>query len=459
MAEIFADAGMSDVAKTSLDPELERIAHEFDGQDLTAYEGFVDFFLESGVNVIANRRRGGDVRARFYFPPFEEDFEEDAADWVEEQPVPSNAVLELDEQHGFWAPRLVAERQFGNDWRDDPVRAQLAELVDSWKEWTPDPAAARSRDLVHLDYDPVAIEPASAWLLFSGAEGIPTLAELRDSRRHNDQGDFDFYWTAAKHVEPGDLVLIYAMRPIKAVTHVARAATRARLDDAFQGVDRPMRRARKEHWVHLTAPVEIDPIPLSDLQAAANDHLLLRGNAQFLRPEWIEKLTIVATDEAFDDALTRVARVPAGQAALPHPQTTTFAAWREIAAGALFNERLVERHIVEPLLRMTVPDLRYKPQFRVEQRKVDYALLNEGRPSSAIEVKLAIEEARNGLWLDSPDFQQVRWYADRLGVNSILIDAYRVLLIHQDADEPHAMILRRDATERDLEAIRQHLRR
>jgi len=440
------------------DPELSRIAHELGGRDLSNYDGFIDFFMENGVNGIANRRGEEDrVRVRFYLPAYEDDFEEDAVDWTEAQSELSDGLLEVHEQHGFWTPRLVVERGVGNNWALDPVREQLDRLLISWREWAPDPGPTRSDDLIHFDYDPVAIEPSSAWLLFSTEEGLPTPAELRDSRRHNERGDFDFYWTAAKHVEPGDLVFIYAMRPLKAVTHVARAADRAQLDTAFQGAGRKKQRASKEHWVHLTAPVEIEPIPLLDLQLAANYHLLLRGNAQFLRPEWIENLSIIASDESMDEDIARIVRTPIGQANLPDPLGTTLSSWREIAAGALFNEQLVERHIVEPLFRLAVPNVLYQPQFRVERRKVDYVLLRDGRPSTAVEVKLAIEESKSGEWIDSPDFRQVRWYADQLGTNSILIDAYRVLLIDRSANDPHTVIRRRDATERDLEAIRRHV--
>lgn len=446
------------VTQMSPDPELARLTRELGGRDEAWEEGFIDFFIEGGVNVIANRRSAGDsLRVRFYLPPFEEDFEDDAIDWAESQPELADAVLEVDEQDGFWTPRLVVRRPLGHNWRDDPVRQQLADLLSSWTEWTPEPSQTRSRKLLHLEYDPLEIEPSSAWLLFSGQESIPTPAELRDSRRLNERGDFDFYWTAAKHVEPGDLVLLYSMHPTKAVTHVARAATRAVLDDAFQPAQGPKRKARKDYWVHMTTPIEIEHIPLADLQGAARDHLLLRGSAQFLRPEWIQNLKFTAFDKLFDQALARLVRVPVGQAKLPDPNTTTFAEWRQIAAGALFNERLVERHIVEPLLRLAIPGMRYQPQFRIEQRRVDYVLISEGVPSTAIEVKLAISESRSGVWLDSPDFQQVRWYADHIGANSILIDSYRVLLIDPNADAPHTIILRRNATDSDLEAITRHL--
>jgi hypothetical protein len=440
-------------------PELQRLASQLGAQEAVVYDGFADFYLENDVNVIANLRSAGDeLRVRFYLPPFEEDFEDDACDWAEAQHAPPGVELEVAEQDGYWTPRVVVNRPLQHDWATDPVRTHVAALVDSWTQRPP--AASRAGDSmnIQLDFDPIAIDPASAWLLFSGEESIPTPAELRDSRRRNERGEFDFAWTAAKHVEPGDLILVYVMSPVLAVTHVARAATRGVLGAAYQGGGRRKDRGRKEYWTHISAPVEIEPIPLAELRAAAGGHLNLRGNAQFLRPEWIEKLTITAADQRDDDVLARVVQAPVGLASLPAPRATSFDAWKDIAAGALFNERLVERHIVEPLLRFVGADSAFHAQFGIGRRRADYVLMEDGTPFCVVEVKLAIREAQSGLWVDSPDFQQVRWYADSLGVGAILMDAYRILLIARHAEEPYAVIRRRTATEGDIETIRAHLR-
>ena len=437
------------------DPELERLARTLDGQDVDFADDFVDFFLKNDVNVVANRSSTGDqLRVRFYFPAFEDDYQDDAADWVESQQS-DEVPVELDERDGFWTPRIVVYRQVGHDWGNDPVLSQVTNLLGSWRNWRPQPGRSTSTEFLHLDVDPLEIQPANAWLLFCSADGRPTPAELRDARRRNDAGEFDFRWTAAKNVEPGDLALIYSMHPVMAITHVARIVSRARLDDAFEGPGRKAR-GRKEQWAYLSAPIEIEPIELRDLRAAANDSLNLRGNAQFLRPEWIEKLTFISSDESLDDELLRLAQVPSGNPDLPDPKTSHLDQLRDLAVGAMFNEKQVERHFVEPLFRLAMSSAKLLPQHPIRRRRADYLVEIEGRPCGIVEVKLAIDEGR-GNWSESPDFRQVRWYADELGLPAVLVDAQRILLIDRGASEPRAELLRRDLSEQGLASIRGHL--
>jgi hypothetical protein len=75
-----------------------------------------------------------------------------------------------------------------------------------------------------------------------------------------------------------------------------------------------------------------------------------------------------------------------------------------------------------------------------------------------VEVKLALREAPDGIWENSPDFRQVRGYADSLHTSSILIDANRICLIDYQAPYPRRIIDRRHATPTDLADIVTHIR-
>jgi hypothetical protein len=75
-----------------------------------------------------------------------------------------------------------------------------------------------------------------------------------------------------------------------------------------------------------------------------------------------------------------------------------------------------------------------------------------------VEVKLALRESPDGVWEHSPDFLQVRGYADSLNTGSILIDANRVCLIDCQAPSPWRIIPRRHATPADLADIARHVR-
>ena len=91
------------------------------------------------------------------------------------------------------------------------------------------------------------------------------------------------------------------------------------------------------------------------------------------------------------------------------------------------------------------------------RRWADFVIFDGETPVHVIEVKKVSKEGPQGGWQESPDFTQLRWYADRLGTPGTLIDSHRVLLVKRDGRQPWHEIARRSSTAADLETIREHL--
>ena len=92
------------------------------------------------------------------------------------------------------------------------------------------------------------------------------------------------------------------------------------------------------------------------------------------------------------------------------------------------------------------------------RRWANFVILDGETPIHVIEVKKVIKEGPHGGWQESPDFVQLRWYADRLDTPGMLIASHRIPLVERDGLQPWREIVRRSSTAADLEAIREHLR-
>jgi hypothetical protein len=188
----------------------------------------------------------------------------------------------------------------------------------------------------------------------------------------------------------------------------------------------------------------------------------MRGRSgRYIPPTTVTRLIEAVGAANMTPELEAVLRTPVGLADLPKPAETTFDQWRNIADGALPLEATVEEHIVEPLFRLALRD---QPALRLQKRLTiagvgvaDYGILSGSGPCAVVEVKSAVRKRPNSNWLDCPDFQQIRRYADALGCPSVLIDSRHTYLIAPYADAPHRVIERRTATRADIGALTEHL--
>jgi len=98
-----------------------------------------------------------------------------------------------------------------------------------------------------------------------------------------------------------------------------------------------------------------------------------------------------------------------GRADHPDPHTLDLHHWRQLPAGSLTLEADVERLVVEPLLRFALDEQHndsISKAHRVGPQIVDYVVLQDSRPTCAIEVKLRVRRSRTSPWTECKDFRQ-----------------------------------------------------
>lgn len=429
------------------------------GEDVESHDNYIAFDVP-GALIEANVKDGA-TRLRIRANLGSE--EPDVVDaWVNRQPQPCAGILEaITDDDGVVEPRIVFERPVrGNDWSVDPLLSDIANYSDAWAN---DDIVGSSSTGDRHHYEPAAdpreMTPSSAWLLMGDEASYPRTDDLADFRSAGRVGIFDYLWTAAKQTFVGDIALVYFIAPHKAAHFITRAASNAFFtrDIAVNAVGKV---ADEQRWAYFTPLIEIEPIPFQTLQDASDGHLILKGRSgKFLRPETFQALPIRAKDPADQPELDRVLVTPVGLAELPRPGEVTIDIWKAISAGALPLEAHVSSHIVEPLLRHLLDGTRFswKREHRIRGGSIDFVVFDDGAPSTAIEVKLATIEPPNGDWSKSKDFRQLRRYTDELGVPGVLIDTHRVLLVECGQDQPYRDVSRRNITDEDLRAIRDHL--
>jgi hypothetical protein len=394
---------------------------------------------------------------------------EEVEEWIERQPRPLLGALEIaelteDDGTVVYVPAsMFVVRVVGH-----VVEFAKAVIEPFAIAWAKRVIADVSRVGYSYDppslyrYDPVAEEPQNAWLLMGDEASYPTPANLAELRADALVGVYNNDWTAPKNGEPGDLALFYFVSPRKAACFVARFASLPFWDQDVE-VNAVTHVTPNQWWVFTTTPIEIEPIPYADLRAAAGGYLLLKGRSgHYLSPEAVSALTFTAKNPNEQEELDRVAGTPTGDPVLPGPAGMTFEEWKSIPSGALPLEAKVSEYVVEPLFAGSgdVPQI-FDPTLAAtlarEQRTpsgyVDYVVTLADRPVLAIEVKLAVQRPASGVWLDSPDFRQLRRYMDELDVPGLLIDAHSILLVESGADAPHKEVVRAQAKVSDIELL------
>ena len=302
--------------------------------------------------------------------------------------------------------------------------------------------------------------PTNAWLLIGDEASFPTRRELQEMRRGGRRTDQ--LWTAPRQAQPGDLLFFYFVDPRKAIYFAARAASYPFFDPSI-GVNAVREVNANQWWVEHTPLVELTPVSMSELREMMGGHLILRGRPTHYLPPAVarEILRRARKGRRHSEADAAVLQQPVGSAELPDPARPSLPAWRGMADGALLLESQVEQYVVEPLLRLVLPEratLRWQKAYRLESGGVpDYVIFDSDGPTSVIEVKLGVRVPRNGDWSRSPDFDQVSRYARELDVPAALIDSNRIFLIQRGATAPLAIIERRHASDAALKAIGTHL--
>ena len=446
------------------DPRLAPLIEALSGtnpefEPLRAHFMVRSTFIVATIDEITSR-----ILVRAILDPDEE--ESLVRGWVERQPQPVTGALNWSTM-GFddvveYAPVLAFERSDDTVWAADPLVDEIDAYRRAWNACETVEPATSAKNWVTPD-DPRDLAPESAWLLFGSDESYPDSNELEEQARGARIGMYVNEWTAASNTLRGDLLLIYFIKPRKAVHFIARAASdahfvREEVDAASAG---EAQFSPTQWWVDTTPLVKIEPIPLERLLDSTGGGLVLNSRSGiFMDPRAITRLEFRAQDLAQQGEVERIAATPTGLADLPSPTTMTFDEWRDIASGALKLEAHVSSHIVEPLLRWLIPDqdMTFVREYRIGKRLADFVVLDRDRnPIHVIEVKKRIKSAHGQRWEDTPDFAQVRWYADRLKVAATLIDSQRLMLVDHRGGEPTRIFTRRDLATEDLASLRTHM--
>ena len=299
--------------------------------------------------------------------------------------------------------------------------------------------------------------PTNARLLIGDAASYPTMRELRDMR--GDQAD-PYFWTGPKQVQLGDLLFFYFKAPHKSVQFAARA-TSIPFFDAEIGVNAVRSVDPNQWWIEHSPLVELDPIPFKDLHRTMGGFLNLRGKpSHYLAPEVVQQILNRIPERNRSSGTDPMVRMrPVGSANLPDPAVGNLDRWTSMSGGLLKLASQVVQYVVEPLMRLalqTQGSFQSHKAFRTTVGVPDYVVLEGAITRSVVEVKVGVRVPRNGDWGRSPDFEQVRRYADHLAVPSMLIDSNRAFLIDRDAPAPESVVERRHVTQENFREIGGH---
>ncbi|SOC53728.1 hypothetical protein [Ornithinimicrobium cerasi] len=315
---------------------------------------------------------------------------------------------------------------------------------------TYDEADSGGVDLPPLDGVDVlaATPPRNAWLLMASDDSPIDVSDMNQ---------YGALWTSPKHVERGDLALMYYIDPHKAVLYAARVES----PPTYADPDAEDARAKWPHqwWSWLSAFVALDPVPHTKLMEYFGGQLVMRGKGGRYVPPWV--VTQLLLDQPSEPTKDLVLQVPSGNPELPDVgQALTLAAWKELAAGAFRFEADVEHYVVEPLLNWLVNGMdprRWTSKAPLGSLVPDYSIFIGDVLAAVVEVKLGIRGIRQGNSWVGPDLDQVRKYCTAGGVPGLLVDSNRILLFDAGDPVPVAVFERSRLTPLQLSMIRGHV--
>jgi len=376
-------------------------------------------------------------------------------DWLDAQPTLIKEWLEITEDQGF--ADLIFPGRVDEEIELDQVRRigeVLSELAKAWLSRVHMIEARRSREPFRPEADPMLQPPVNAWLVFGSTSSMPSPEEIADQHSDAAQGLFGWRWTVNKATRAGDLLLFYFTTPWSSLKFVARAASDAffeRAHDVEGGY------APAQWWAYVTPLTAIPQVGFAAVSRLLEQPVMRGRSGKYCKPESIQRLRTWIEDQTADFDPTSCLPIPLGAAGLPEAETMTLAQWREIADGVLYPEKVVETHVVKPLVRLALQhhegDYRLHPQFPVGRKRADYVLLKEGTPTCVIETKVTVHRPAGSDWQSAPDFQQAVGYARELGTRAALVDARTVYLISPDLSGIDQTIDRRSANDAALAAI------
>ena len=337
----------------------------------------------------------------------------------------------------------------------------LREIAEAWGQRSTLLEGRRTELPYRPATDPMDLPVINAWLVVGSEASMPTPQDLAQQQADAASGDYTWTWTVNKATRAGDLLLFYFTAPSKSLKYVARAASdayfeRASSADAQQGF------SPSQWWAHITA---LTPIP--DVAAAVVVDLLeqpvLRGaSGKYCKPEGITRLQQWFQRRHPGIDVTAHLPCPTGNPDLPDPDTMSLPQWRLMADGALYPEKVVESHVVGPLVKFLVDDLgsgyELRGQYPLGRHKADYVLVRNDHPQLVIETKVAVRRSQEAPWSDSPDFRQVAGYAKQLGTRAALVDARAIYLLSLDLTDVDRIIERRHVDEAALAQLRDLVR-
>ncbi|MFB2582145.1 hypothetical protein ACEXQD_12925 [Herbiconiux sp. P15] len=393
--------------------------------------------------------------------------EDDVAAWIDNQPAPRLGLLatHTDEDYDSARPLLRFDIQTDSV-VSEFVERIVAPFAEAWQEGTAVQLSPGDELPSLYRANPTVAEPRNAWLLIGDSASYPTPEELTEMADEGKAGIFDNDWTAPKNGELGDLVLFYFMAPRKAVHFVARLASQP-FWDADVEVNAEAAVDPHQWWAYTTPLIEIAPISYEMIRAASHGYLNLKGRSgHYISPATVTGLKLIAARPDQQEDLDRVVKEPVGMAMLPEADRIGLEEWRNIPGGLLTLEAKVSEYVAGPIeaLMYGAPDPAqiFEPtlgpfvhaEYSVPSGFVDFVYEYGGKPALAVEVKLTMIRPQSGVWIDSPDFQQLQRYMADLDTPGLLVDAQRILLVHPGGDEPFAEIVRAEATWDDVAMIR-----
>lgn len=316
----------------------------------------------------------------------------------------------------------------------------------------PDDLFPGEPDWVEIVENVCESEPRNAWLLVGDGASMPSAEDVAAQWTSGEEGLPE--WTCPKHIQPGDLVFLYFMAPEKAVHFVARALTYAEFDPT-RGVNSIKEVDTNQWWTILSPFVPVGPIAFKQMEDHFGHKLILRGKpTHYVPPRAFDR--IVEGLGELDDDQALILQRPIGNDELPPAGQIGLAELKEMAAGALDTESMVEEYIVEPLLSLVFPTndgFRITRQHRLASGRIpDFAVFNGDELLGLIEAKLGIGRGSGSL-VGCPEVAQISRYCQEAGLPGLLIDANEIVLISSDQDEPVAYFERATLVDDDLAAI------
>jgi hypothetical protein len=378
--------------------------------------------------------------------------------WLASQPVTVRDWLDIHDREG------ISELTFSGAVDPDldlaqvqRIRQVLEDVADMWARRAVASEPHRTEQAYRPADDPMDLPAVNAWLVFGSESSTPSTEGMAQQRAEVAGGDYTWKWTVNKATRAGDLLLFYFTAPSKSLKYVARAASDAFFERATAGNDQQSF-GPSQWWAYVTPLIPLPEIGTKVVVDLLEQPVLRGASGKYCKPDGIRRLQEWIQEHHPKADVAACLPLPLGQPQLPEPDSMSLTEWRVMADGALYPEKVVESHVVQPLVRFILADLgpgyELRGQHRLGRHRPDHVLFKHGQPHFFIETKVAVRRPLNTPWSHSPDFRQAAGYARRLGARAALIDAQAIYLLSRDLTDVERIIDRRDVDEEVLTQLR-----